>query len=113
MPGIENADLEISVTPEFIVNKLRDICHEYAVRNGFYEGEVNIPEKLCLIHSEVSEALEALRGPDEENNIGEELADIIIRVFDLAGHLDINIYKEITDKMEKNFKREYKHGKKF
>ena len=111
MPGKENA--EYTVTPEDIITQLRNICHDYAVGQGFYDGEVNIPEKLCLIHSEVSEALEALRGPDEENNIGEELADIIIRVFDLAGHLDINIYKEITDKMEKNFKREYKHGKKF
>jgi len=43
-----------------------------------------IPAILALIHSEVSEALEAFRHNDK-TNFAEELADILIRVLDCAG----------------------------
>ncbi len=45
-----------------------------------------IPGVLALIHSEVSEALEAFRA-DDGDNFAEELADIVIRVLDLAPQL--------------------------
>jgi len=44
-----------------MINKLSKEIHENAVSKGFYEGEKNIGEMLALIHSEVSEALEADR----------------------------------------------------
>ena len=42
-----------------------------------------LSRKIALCHAELSEALEALRKGDE--NFGEELADVVIRVADLAG----------------------------
>jgi NTP pyrophosphatase (non-canonical NTP hydrolase) len=65
-----------------------------------------------LITGEVAEAHEALRKSDFDN-FKEELADIVIRVADLAGGLDIDLEDEILKKMEKNTLRPYKHGKKF
>ncbi|HID0882139.1 TPA: MazG nucleotide pyrophosphohydrolase domain-containing protein [Clostridium botulinum] len=71
-----------------------------------------IATRLMLIVSEVSEALEGIRKDDREN-FKEELADIVIRVADLAGGLDIDLDEEIKKKMKKNRNRTYKHGKAF
>ena len=51
-----------------------------------------------LIHGEVSEALEALR-KDDHPNFAEELADVVIRVADLAGGSGVDLEGEITRKM--------------
>lgn len=44
-----------------MLNELAKQIHENAVSKGFYEGEKNTGELLCLVHSEISEALEADR----------------------------------------------------
>ena len=71
-----------------------------------------ISNLLMLISSEVGEAVEALR-KENETEFREELADICIRIFDLCGGLEIDLQKEILQKMEKNEKRPPKHGKLF
>ncbi len=81
-------------------------------KNGhelFYNDNYFIPTKLCLIHSEVSEALEAFRISDGEN-FGEEIADIFIRLFDLCSVLVPDIEEQINKKLEKLEKRSFKHG---
>lgn len=78
-------------------------------------------EKNALFTSEVAEHLEALRKPELPPSPGmegftleeEELADIIIRVLDYAGHYGLRIGQAINAKMAKNEKRPYKHGKQF
>lgn len=42
-----------------------------------------------------------------------ELADIIIRVFDLAGHYNIDLDSVVRLKMDYNSQRPYKHGKSY
>lgn len=89
--------------------------------HGFWDGMEyredrikEIPGKLCLIHSEVSEALEAYRKSHPEKmiaDVGEELADVCIRVFDLCGALHIDLGKAIVEKMAKNRARPRMHGK--
>ena len=74
-----------------------------------WEDENKIPAKLALIHSEVSEALEAFRGNDRIN-FKEELADIVIRVLDMAAGLDVDIEKYIAEKIAKNCGRGWRHG---
>jgi len=91
---------------------LKDLSKEIhlnAVRHGWWEKSRPIPELLCLIHSEVSEALEAYRANNDENLV-EELADIAIRVFDMAEGLGLDIEKAILDKHEINKNRPYRHG---
>ena len=77
------------------------------------EGNPPSTDKLmrfvALIHSEASEAVEAIRKGDREN-FTEELADVIIRCLDAAGGLDLDIGQAIIDKLEKNKQRGYRHG---
>lgn len=53
---------------------------------SYYVHDRNQAEMLCLMHSGISEALEAIRSKDEsKNNVGEELSDCCIRIFDYCG----------------------------
>lgn len=60
-------------------------------------------EALALIASEVGEAVNECRGDSPSEKFGEELADIILRTLDLAEVFNIDIAKEINNKMEKNY----------
>jgi len=70
-----------------------------------------MPEKLMLVVTELSEAMEAYRHEDTEN-FKEEIADTFIRLCDICGSVNIDIEREIRTKMEVNKKRPYLHGKK-
>ena len=125
-----------------MINKLSKQIHQNNIKKGFFENEKNIGEMLALIHSEVSEALECDRKnryvnddikrytkefyPENEDNLfkiefenfikdtfEDELADIMIRVMDLAAFKKINLEDHIFAKMRYNSLREYKHGKKY
>lgn len=80
-----------------------DLCHSTARDSGWYldleTGEpktINFHERIALIHSEVSEALEAVRKslPDDKlphrSGVEVELADCLIRIFDWAGSVEGN-----------------------
>lgn len=81
-----------------------NVCTPDDAENVYKLGTV-----LALIHSEVSEALEAVRKGDREN-FAEELADVLIRVLDCAGGLGIDLDAEVRAKLEKNRLRGYRHG---
>ena len=70
--------------------------------------------RLGLVHTEVSEAMQEVKrhGVTAENlhTIGEELADILIRVADLAQELHIPLVQEVDQKLAKNRLRPYKYG---
>jgi NTP pyrophosphatase (non-canonical NTP hydrolase) len=87
----------------------QDEIHKNAKAHGWWEDERPVPEILALIHSEVSEALEAYRNQDQEN-FAEEMADIVIRCLDAAGGYGIDIEDEIRKKHEINKSRPYRHG---
>jgi NTP pyrophosphatase (non-canonical NTP hydrolase) len=102
--------------------------HQLAIDKGWWKSEPwterNIPEVLCLIHSEISEALEELRHTNnpqdyavaDNGNVlgfGVELADAVIRILDLAEYFDIDLEHLIALKHEYNKGRAYRHGKNF
>jgi NTP pyrophosphatase (non-canonical NTP hydrolase) len=80
---------------------------------GTKPDEISVPEKIALIHSEVSEAYEAYRHKDIDGKDGfkQELGDVVSRVLHLAGIMDIDIEKEILKKLERNEGREWKWDK--
>ena len=92
-----------------MINKLCKQAYETACSKGWHDEERETGTLLALIHSEVSEALEADRKGDEEN-FAEELADVCIRIFDLCGLKEIDLETAILKKMERNKLRSYKHG---
>lgn len=94
--------------------------HTNARAKGFWDEPRNDGETIALIHSELSEALESLRhGNPPDDKIPEfsgaeaELADVIIRIMDLAAGRNWDVAGAIVAKMRYNAGREYKHGKQF
>lgn len=88
--------------------------YENARLHGFQEKEANelyVPTKLALIMSECAEAIEWHR-MGKSNEIGHELADVVIRTMDLAESLHINLGQLILEKHNFNKTRPYKHGNK-
>lgn len=77
-----------------------------------------LPAHLALVHSEVSEALEAYRdrewsGTREDGKpigVGPELADAIIRILDVVDIWNIDIVHELARVMAFNETRPYRHG---
>ncbi len=103
------------------LNELVKKAHETAMDKGWWSKYPNIPEKLALVHSEISEALEEYRAgiPLDETRAGVggkpegfavELADAVIRIADLCGYLHIDLDAAIRRKMAYNAKRPYRHG---
>jgi NTP pyrophosphatase (non-canonical NTP hydrolase) len=96
-------------------------AHEHMVRQGFWNS-ANLGEKLALIHGEVSETMEHYRkGTDAKasakipafTNEEEELADIVLRVMDLAEHRGVRLTEAMEAKYAYNLGRPYMHGRQF
>ena len=60
-------------------------------------------EYLALIASEVGEAVNECRGEEPTIELGEELADIILRTLDMGQQFGFNMAEEIQAKMLKNY----------
>lgn len=91
--------------------------HRTAVVKGWWDKERNFGEMVALMHSELSEALEAKRHgnkPSEHipqfSGIEEEFADVIIRVMDTCYQAGWDLPGAILAKMAFNEGREFKHG---
>ena len=87
-------------------------CWQIADDNGFHDDPRSNAAVLALVHSEVSEALEADREGDTAG-YAVELADIVIRVLDHAEEVGVDLEAEVLTKMEANRDRAYKHGKEY
>lgn len=82
------------------------------------DGDINVVGlRLSLIHSEISEALEAARKdyPASEKipdigNFEEELADAVICCMDLARRMELDLGRAIVKKVAYNSTRPYMHG---
>jgi len=99
----------------------------YAIRQGFYGEGWSVEAKLTAIKGEVDEAQRAYderEAPEEwmhyihhpgmtsiPEGVGIELADVVLRVFSLAGKLGIDLEEMIRIKQEYNTTRPFLHAK--
>ena len=109
------ANILVRCMNELTIRKLTELILDQAKEKGFgtKPDEVNVAEKIALIHSEISEAFEAYRHKNIEGKDGfkEELGDAVQRILHLAGIFDIDVEKEILKKIESNKGREWKWQK--
>lgn len=91
------------------INALCTDIHNSNVDAGWWkpgdsENPLMIGTRLCLVHSEVSEAMEGHRKGLPDDKLPHrpmcevELADVCIRVFDLAGALGYDLGGAIAEK---------------
>lgn len=102
------------------ITDIQAIAHNTAKEKGWEEKKRTFGDLIALCHSELSEALEDFRNGHEPNEtyfegekpcgIPTELADVIIRVANIAGTYDINLHEAIKLKMEYNKTRSFRHG---
>lgn len=98
------------------INDVTELCHGLARESGWWDGvDVNapfvIPAKLCLIHSEISEAMEGARKDLMDDHLPHrkmievELADVMIRIMDLAGAMQLDPGGAMVEKLLYNTQR--------
>jgi NTP pyrophosphatase (non-canonical NTP hydrolase) len=111
-----------------MLNDLDDVgftIHSNAVAKGFYESLERMEEQdfilfklkqLAMIHSEVTEVLEALRKNKGADVVADEMADIFIRLMDLYSFMRLNndvdksMAQAVREKMNLNSDRPKMHG---
>jgi NTP pyrophosphatase (non-canonical NTP hydrolase) len=102
-----------------LINDLVSEIHQDNIDAGWWTDlntgerkDRNVGELLCLIHSEISEAMEAYRKDLMDDKLTTrkmfevELADAVIRIFDLAGSQNMDLGGAIEEKRKYNKNRE-------
>ena len=111
-----------NLVTDYGLDALAAVLHETAIQKGFWDGPKNhdkIGNKLALVHSEVTEVLEAIRKNKGSQEIVEEMSDVIIRLLDLYAamveHGDIihSIDVVMAEKTAINKERPKLHGNNF
>lgn len=81
-----NNNEDVSLVTDNGLDLLAALLHETAKEKGFWDGEYShdkVGNKLALVHSEITEVLEAIRKSKGSEYIVEEMADVIIRLLDI------------------------------
>lgn len=86
------------------LKQIQKEVYQNKLNKGFNVTDVN--KEFCLTYGELAEVYEAWRKKKED--LGEEIADVLIYLLGLSEILNIDLETELLKKVEKNKYREYK-----
>ena len=86
------------------LNKIQKDVYQNKLDKGFNVTDIN--KEFCLTYGEMAEAYEAWR--KKKDDVGEEIADVVIYHLGMSEILHIELEKEKIKKINKNKHREYK-----
>ena len=89
----------------------QEMLNNWAEANGFVWSKDEVDDMLLRLHSEISEACEAIRDENWEQ-FASEMADIFIRLVNCCQVMGIDLQNEVHKKHQKNLTRKFLHGRK-
>lgn len=109
-----------------VFERMQDEVFRLNSSKGWYDEDRSVGDMVALLHSEVSEVLEAYRtwkfqdgtklvsdnaeSVRKPEGVGSEMADCLIRLLDMAKRWNVDLPAEFTRKMAYNWTRPYRHG---
>ena len=104
--------------PKYSLADFEEMVYQTNLANGWFESDRSFGEDIALLHSEVSEALEAFRDGDmgsiredgKPEGVDSELADVLVRLLDTTRRYGVDLESILLKKLAYNATRGNRHG---